>query len=98
MAFSATGLAKEDVVSKSDPFLAALKRRPAGGEADWVPVFKTEVRQGGSVCHTVCACLLWMYEQINTVLMMLMLQELWCSLQHRNQSLLCRRPSLRRSA
>ncbi|KAL4854258.1 Copine-5 [Chlorella vulgaris] len=48
MAFSATGLAKEDVVSKSDPFLAAWKRRPAGGEADWVPVFKTETRMNNS--------------------------------------------------
>jgi hypothetical protein len=56
MAFSATGLAKEDVVSKSDPFLAAWKRRPAGGEADWVPVFKTEVGQEG----TGCACRLCM--------------------------------------
>ena len=46
MAFSATGLAKKDVMSQSDPFLAALKRRPIGGENDWVPVFKTEASEG----------------------------------------------------
>lgn len=39
---SASGLAKKDTMSQSDPFLRVLKLRQ-GTEDDWVPVCKTEV-------------------------------------------------------
>jgi hypothetical protein len=50
MAFSAVGLPKNDVLSRSDPFLTGLKQRPAGGADDWVPTFRTEVCGGGEGC------------------------------------------------
>lgn len=43
LAMSASGLAKKDTLSQSDPFLRVLKLRQ-GTVDDWVPVCKTEVR------------------------------------------------------
>lgn len=44
MSFSASGLAKADLASQSDPFLLVHKLRTTGGGAEeWVPVCKTEV-------------------------------------------------------
>lgn len=68
MAFSATGLAKKDVLSRSDPFLAGLKQRRAGAAADeWVPTFRTEVCmcvwEGGGAgrgrARSVCIVVSW---------------------------------------